>query len=145
MSGSGRTDPARPVRAGGGDRAAYFCQQIPRRRRPRDPQGDTVETGAGQPGDRTCGRPFQNQRQRPRPEGLRNNFRTRVGLAQGEGGFGRWHMTDQRVESGSALDIEDPSDGGLVGCVRAQPVDRLCRKRDELALSQQIGGLAAGT
>src|SRR6185437_16693954 len=49
----------------------------------------------------------------------------------------RGEMADQRVEARPPLGREDRGDGTVVGGVAAQPVDRLGRKGDERAASQQ--------
>ena len=56
-------------------------------------------------------------------------------------GFGEaGNMQDQRVEARPPLGGEDRGDGPLVGCVGAEPIDRLGRKGDELSRAQQPGG-----
>ena len=48
-------------------------------------------------------------------------------------------MGDQRVEARPALGLEDARDRARVGGVGAQAVDRLGRKRHELAAPQRLG------
>ena len=53
-------------------------------------------------------------------------------------------MHDQRVEARALLRREDRRDRCLVERVRAEPVDRLGRERDEPALAQQPGRFGDG-
>ena len=48
-------------------------------------------------------------------------------------------MDDQWVEARPALRSKDRGDGAVAGGVGAEPVDRLGRKRDQPAGTQQFG------
>ena len=139
MPGLGRADPAEAVGGGRGDAATEGVQQRERHGVMRHPQAHAVlAAGHGQRRLATA----EDQRQRPRPEGLRQppgdrRNVPRPALQQRR----RADMDDQRVIGGPALEGENPAHGVRVAGVRAESVNRLGRERYDAASAEACGGL----
>jgi hypothetical protein len=141
MRGRGRADAAEAVGRRCGDAAhagqpaagtGIGAQQVQCQGVRRHPQADTVLTA----GDdfRHCRRALEDQGQRAGPEGFRefpgdagNVPRPAVEIAVSR------QMDDQRVIGRPPLGRKDPGDGGRVGGVGAEAIDRLGRKGDQFA------------
>jgi hypothetical protein len=123
------------VGAGGGQRPAELGDQV-MREAARHPQRHRAKAGRDQRMDGRTLFQLQHQRQRPRPECLRQPARD--GIEHGQP-FRHRHvgdMGDQRVEMRPALGLEYPCHGRAIGGVARQPVDRLGRNRDDAARPQ---------
>jgi hypothetical protein len=105
---------------------------------------DRVEARGGEIGHRAAVRLRHHQRQRPRPERLRQLQGARVKPADGLRGGNVRNMGDQRIEGRAPLGGIEMGDRGGIGGVRAEPVDRLGRKRDQPAGRQSPGGGPCG-
>ena len=99
---------------------------------------DAVETGRRQCRHRTIGRLGQDERQRPRPEGVGEPRRIGIKARQR---LRRWAIDnsgDQRIERRPALGLVDARDRPPGGRIGAEAVDRLGRERDQPAGGKDV-------
>ena len=117
------------------------AQQVLRHRVVRHPQRDAVEPGGGEVGDRAAGSLRHDQRQRARPECLREPLGGSVESAQCARCRHVRDMRDQWVEGRPAFRLVKPGNGLAVGGIGAEPVDGFGRKRHKTALCAARGRL----
>ena len=142
MVGAGGAHPSRAIGRGGRHGLAQGSQQGQGDGVGGHAQPDGVEPRSGQRRDRAGGRHWDNERQRPRPEGLRQSAGLGVEDPFALGRLQVHYMGDERVERGSPLGRVDARHRLATGGVRAQPVDRLGGKGDEPASGEHARGLA---
>ena len=140
VGGRRRADPAGAVRRGRDEGNRRRLDQRPRDRVARRAHGEAGEAGAGQFADAASPRERRHQRQRSRPERLRQRLRMGVENRLAHRGRGVEDMGDERVERRPALGGVERGDGAVVCRVRRQPVDGFGRHRDEAAGAQDRGG-----
>ncbi len=107
MGGGGRADVAGAVGAGRRQRTAEGGEQRLRDRMGRHADGNRVETGGDEIGDRRVQTFRQDQRQRARPERFGQPLRRLVEIGEAHGVGNRGAMHDQRIEARAALGEED--------------------------------------
>ncbi len=107
--------------------------------------GDGVETGGYELRELRALATLQDEGQRAGPELPGQAPRSGRHLGQLLSGGEARDMDDERVETGPALGLEDRSHGAAIGCIGAEAVDGLGRKRDEAAVTQEARCLANST
>ena len=80
----------------------------------------------------------QNQRQRPRPEGIRKEARERAEYRDALGHRPIRHMRDQRVELRASLGLINARHRLAIGSVGGKPVNRFRGNGDGLPRAQQF-------
>jgi hypothetical protein len=133
------------VVGGGCDhRTAELPDDVARDLVARHADGDAVEAGGRKLRHGAAGALLQHQGQRTRPEfcgeALGGGVEHRKPLGRQQVG----HMGDQRVERGTALGGVEAGDRLGVGRIRAEPVDRLGRKRHQPAGGKAGRGVGDG-
>ena len=144
MRRGGRRDMARQIGGGRHHRPAESAQDVPRHAGARERGSRRYRARRWRdrrPGSR---RLWQHQRQRPRPEGLRQPRRGGIetGDPPGRGEVG--DMGDQGIEGGPALGLIEPGNGGRIGGIGAEAIDGLGRERDQAAFCQAARRLGHG-
>ena len=137
MGRIGRRDMAGQIGRRRHHRAAERAQDRARDRMRGNADRDGIEPGGGEIRHRAIGGPGQHQGQRARPERFGQRSRRRIEAADLPGGGEIADMGDQRVEGGPALGLIEPGDGGGIGGVGAEAIDRLGRERDQPAIGQR--------
>ena len=94
-------------------------------------QADRIEPRRGEIRYAAVGLLRQDQRERPRPKCLRQQFSHRVEHRQPSRRIKPGNMSNERIERRPALGRIETRDRLPVGGVGAEPVDRLGRKRDQ--------------
>ncbi len=139
MLGASRRESAVAVRGGRGDAAAEGREQLLRHRVRGHADGDGVL--AARHGVVNVGGASHHHGERSRPEALREHHgRVRHFPHPARQEARAVEMHDHRMIARPALRLEDLADRGRVLRVGAQPVDRLRRKSNELAVAQRLHG-----
>ena len=105
----------------------------------RHAQRHAVQSGAGEIADGSAPCDRNDERQRARPEFLRQGERRIIEPPLRAGRLDAREMRDQRVEGRAPLGGVKLGDGTRIGGVGAKAVNRLRRKGDEAALAQHGG------
>ncbi len=106
----------------------------------REAERNAVEAGAGEIANRSARRCRHDEGQRTRPEARCERERALIEDALPPRRVEARHMGDQRIEARPLLRSVDSRHDLGAGSVRAEPVDRLGRKRDEAAAPKHLGG-----
>ena len=134
--GRGRYE-AEAVGRGRGDAFSEALQQFMRDRMRRHAQPHRVLPAGNEV--RGLGRALEDERERAGPETLGELFRRRRHLARpGESGLRRCKVHDHRVVRRPALHRVEARERFGTGCVGAQTIDRLGRKRDKAAAPKDL-------
>ncbi len=133
----GRADLAGGIGAGGGERLAEGADQVAGKAL-RHSYADGVEPGGCQRMDRASGFQRNDQRQRPRPEAVRQRARDRIERRITFRHRQIRHVADQRVEARPPFRFVNAGDRRRIGGVGRKPVDGLGRQRHGLRLRKNI-------
>ena len=97
----------------------------------RNAQGDGRKAGADEIAERRIRLPGHHEAERSRPERRRQTPRISIEDRKPLNVLSRGDMHDQRIETRPALGLENPRHRLAVERIRAESIDRLCRKSDE--------------
>ena len=106
----------------------------------RHAQGHAVQPGAGQVAHPSGVTDRRHQCQRSRPESLGQPPRLFIEHTHRFSGVRVRDVGDQRIEARPPLGLEDRGHGLRVRSVGPQPIDRLGRQAEQLAVRQAAGG-----